>query len=236
VIADLRAEWGKLWSLRSPRICLLAAMLLVPATAYTLANDTMYDVAQGRMPADTVVAPLDVLGSALQFGLAMFVAFAMMTTTSEYATGSIRSTLLAEPRRWRVMLAKTAVVASTAGLAGAVVGVGTYWVIQLVLGNNTAAGPSELDGIIRAAVLVGLAAILTSGVAALVRSSVGTLALTFGILVGTLVVPEPLGPWLPASAGADWLTLADGRALAVLTSWAAAAWIAGWYALERRDA
>jgi hypothetical protein len=109
-------------------------------------------------------------------------------------------------------------------------------VIQLVLGNNTAAGPSELDVIIRAAVLVGLAAILTSGVAALVRSSVGTLALTFGILVGTLVVPEPLGPWLPASAGADWLTLADGRALAVLTSWAAAAWIAGWYALERRDA
>jgi hypothetical protein len=86
-------------------------------------------------------------------------------------------------------------------------------------------------------VLVGLASILVCGVAALVRSSVGTLATSFGILVGMLAIPEPLGPWLPAQAGADWLSgVGAGRALGVLVAWAAVAWIAGWYALERRDA
>lgn len=135
MIPDLHAEWGKLCSLRSPWACLLAAVLLVPGTAYTLANNVTYDIDQGRAPAGLSTPPLEILGSSLQFGLAMFIAFAMLAITSEYVTGSVRSTLLAQPRRWRVLLAKTAVVTVAAAAVGAAVAAGTYELVELSSGT-----------------------------------------------------------------------------------------------------
>jgi ABC-2 type transport system permease protein len=237
MIPVLRSEWGKLCSLRSPWICLIAAMLLVPATAFTLANDFVYDIEQGRLSAGTTRPSLDFLGSSLQFGLAMFIAFTMLPITSEYATGSIRSTLLAEPRRLRVLLSKSIVVSAIAAATGGLVGMGSYELVDSILGNHASEGTSAVVVLARSGVLVGLASIFVCGVAALVRSSVGTLATSFGILVGMLAIPAPLGTWLPAQAGADWLSgVAVGRSLGVLVAWGAVSWIAGWYALERRDA
>lgn len=114
MLATLWSEWGKTWSIRSPLICLAGAMALTVATAMTLANDFLHSMRIGETPPDATLLPIDVVTQAVLTGLVVFAAFAMLPVTSEYTTGTIYSTLRAQPQRLRVLPARRGSLASLA--------------------------------------------------------------------------------------------------------------------------
>ncbi len=242
IVDAVRAEWGKTWSLRSTFLCLAGASVVVCVTAWTLANDFVYDLAQGRKSPGATMAPVEAVAPALQSGLLLIVAFVMLTVTSEYASGSIRSTLQGEPRRWLVLLAKTLVSAPGAALVALAVVAAAGQVARLTLGEHAAAGAaSGASTATRAALLVLVDAVLVMGLAAMIRHSVGTLACSFLLLVLTLALPSGVAAWAPADASAAYLT-DDATSypavvgLLVTAGWATVSWVAGLLVLQRRDA
>ncbi|MEV0902839.1 hypothetical protein [Actinoplanes sp. NPDC049802] len=231
----LTAEWGKTWSLRSPWFCVVAAPALTTVMAATLANDFRYDIGQGRLPASATLPVLDPLTQAMQVGQLVLVALAMLTVTSEYGTGVIRSTLLAHPRRRDVLLAKTAVAAVTgfvAGLASAAAG----WATAALLLGDHAAGGEPVAACLRLAATASLACMLTVAVGFLLRSGAGTLTTMFVLLVGLQVVDPRIGRFLPAGAAVAFMAGDGVRHLLVLAGWTVAVLSVAGAVLARRDA
>ncbi|WP_286344974.1 hypothetical protein [Frondihabitans sucicola] len=225
-----------------PVLCLLGTVLLVLITATSLGNDFVHGGDLGEHPADAVMPAVHALGPAIQFGLVTFAAFAMMLITSEYSTGSIRSTLLAEPRR-QVVLASKALVGFVAGLVvGAAVGALGLAASELALqGHAAAATENPAVTVVRVAGLFALAAVLVVALGAIIRSAVGTLAAGVVLLVGTLALPATVSVWTPAGAAGEFVEASDASypsivGLGVIALWAAAAYaVAGWL-FHRRDA
>ncbi|GAA2639642.1 hypothetical protein [Paractinoplanes durhamensis] len=231
----ITAEWGKIWSLRSPWFCIVAAVLLTVGMAATLANDFLYDITQGRLPESETLAVLDPLTQAMQVGQFALVALAMLVVTSEYGTGVIRSTFLARPRRRDVLLAKTA-VAAVAGFAAGLASAAAGWAAAaLLLGDH--AGPGEpVAACLRLSVVAMLACMFTVAAGFLLRSAAGTLTTMFVLLVGLQLVDPRIGQYLPAGAAVAFVAGDGVRNLWVLAAWTAAAQLAAGFLLARRDA
>jgi ABC-2 type transport system permease protein len=234
-VRDLRAEWLRLWGLRSPWACLVGVVLAFSVCTLSLANDAVRALELGEVPPGTTTSATDVLGPGAQVGLVPLVAFAMLTVTAEYASGAIRTTLLGQPRRWRVLAAKTTVVAVPAGVVLALVTVGGWYAAAAVLGErfDPAVGPASLA--VRIGLLGVVVAIVSTALASLVRSSAATLAAGVGVFLATLVVPDPLGGLLPAGAAASWVERGGTVGLVVLLVWSAALWAVGVSAMTVRD-
>jgi ABC-2 type transport system permease protein len=241
MISALRAEWGKTWSLRSSGGCLASAVIVVLATAWTLANDFTYGLAHGDRSSTATMRAVEAVAPAVQFGLVAFAAFVMVGVTSEYTGGTIRTTFLAVPQRWPMLAAKATVSATVAAVTGfgavAVSGVLT----KTVLAGHLSGGPSTLVTAARAALIIALDAVLVAGVAAIVRNSVGTLVTSILLLVVTLTLPERVSAWTPSGAAGALLTgdptvYPTSVGAVVLAGWAVAGGAAGMLALIRRDA
>lgn len=239
---SLRAEWGKTWSVRAPWMCLALTVAVALLTASSLANDFVLSVGSGELPPAARMSVAEALGPALQVGQLALSAFALQLITAEHATGSWRTTLLADPSRRRVLLSKALVGAACGAVVGAVLGAGGAVVVRLVLGDRLG-DPGTLAGHAgRTALLLASVAVLAVGVGAALRSAVGTLSAVAFLLVGTLVVPHAVGRWMPGPASAALLGDGHGdgggalRGLLVLAVWSGAALAAGAAVTERRDA
>ncbi|MDG4772432.1 hypothetical protein [Solwaraspora sp. WMMD792] len=113
------AEWTKLRTLRSVAVAALCAVGL--GLAGGLLQLLSYGPASEIGSLNATRALTDSMGMAragLQIGV---VVLAVLAVGSEYATGAIRTTLIAAPRRLAVMAAKAAVVAVAAALLAAIV-------------------------------------------------------------------------------------------------------------------
>ncbi|GGN12595.1 ABC-2 type transport system permease protein [Actinoplanes campanulatus] len=229
------AEWGKLWSLRSPWFCLAAAVLLTAILASTLANDFVHDIRMGRLPGSATRPVLEPLIQAVQVGQLAVVAAAMLMVTSEYGTGAIRSTLLARPRRGDVLLAKTAVAVVVGFGAGLVCAAAGRQAAVLALGSHAVPGEPVADTL-RLAVVVAVACGFTTAVGFLLRSGVGTLTTMVVLLLGLQMISQRIGVYLPAQAAVRFAGGDGVRHLLVLTGWTVAAWFAARLLLIRRDA
>lgn len=240
--ATLRSEWGKTWSVRSGWLCLVGAALLVAFVATSLANDFAHDTTTGHVPPDATMATIDAVGPALLLGSAAFAMFAVLLVTSEYTTGSIRSTFQAQPRRHVVLAGKAVIAAGCALVSGAATAAAAYAGSEYFLTTHAAGGaPSLVDTAVRGGVLCGVEAVLVVGLGAVVRRSVGTLATALVLLTGTVVLPDRVNAWTPGGQAARLLDSAsDGTdqlvALAVLVAWSAAVYGLGAVLLHRRDA
>jgi ABC-2 type transport system permease protein len=241
MVAALHAEWGKTWSLRSSIGCLVAAIIVVVVTVWTLANDFSYDLAHGDRPSSDTMRSVDAVAPALQFGLVVFAAFVMVGVTSEYTGGTIRTTLLAVPQRWPMLAAKATVSATVAALTGFAVVALAGALADAVLQGHLAAGPSTLTTAARAALVIALDAVLVVGVAATLRNSVGTLVASMLLLVATLALPARVSAWTPSGAAGTLLAgdpdvYPAAVGAIVLAGWAVAGGVVGTLGLIRRDA
>jgi ABC-2 type transport system permease protein len=248
--AAVGAEWIKLWSTRTVWWALGAAAVLMAAGAgqYALYADNgdlepglLHD---GRAPAGTIAV--------LAVGIAQlaFVALAMMVMTSEYSTGTIHATLTWVPSRGRLLLAKCVVVATVTFVAGTVAGLLGALVAVPVLGEHGEGGVGAIAG---DAVAIGgylaLLGVLATGLGAALRGPVVTLVvilLVVVVLPPILQVPDlrllnAIADSLPGVAGNHFLhgdpdPYPAGVGVLILAAWAAAAVLAGWREMRRRDA
>ena len=238
------AEVTKLWTLPA-NLALLAG---VAAGTVALGATVTATVHSGQCPsADTCFEDTTRLGlSGVHLGQLAVIVLAVLAVSGEYGTGMIRTTFAAMPRRLAVLAAKASVVAGAVLLAGTAGVLGSLAVTRPILHHNGFADlPSVGHGPAARAVLgsvlyLGLIALLSAGVACLVRDT--TVGIT--VVLGLLYLPPVLAQFIdttlidrfaPLNAGlAVQTTLAMDRmpigpwaGLGVLAAWAGVAMLAG---------
>jgi ABC-type transport system involved in multi-copper enzyme maturation permease subunit len=134
-------------------------------------------------------------------GLMALVALGVLSITSEYKRGMIRSTFTAGPRRGRVLAAKAVVLGASTFVAGLVASFGAFLLANPILDSHGFTAPSLSDGpVLRAlvgtAALMAVVAVLALGVGAILRHSAGAIT----VVVLLLFIPQILASGLPLSA------------------------------------
>jgi ABC-type transport system involved in multi-copper enzyme maturation permease subunit len=249
----VRAEWVKLVSLRSSWITVTAAVVAVVALGALVSyvTNTHWDHMNPRERAgfDPVARSL---GGVELAQLAIGV-LGVLVVTGEYATGMIRSSLMAVPRRLPVLGAKLLVFAACTFVLMTVSAFAAFLLGQQLLGphGTTLGAPHALRAVIGVALYLTVVAALAVGLGFVLRSTAGGIATLVGLLlvlpgVGRLLPdtwqPHVL-PYLPSNAGASVYAvtpepgmLGTWTGFAVFCAWAAAALVLGAVVLRRRDA
>lgn len=250
----VRAEWIKFRSLRSTWITYAVALLVADGLGvliawlrgrdlhqhgFELGFDPVAFSLHGLMPAQLAVGVVGVL----------FV-------TGEYATGSIRATMTAVPKRFPVLLAKTLVFAVVTFVVALVLCFAAFFAGQAVLSTwhlGVSIGhPGALRAVLGGAFYLTVVGLMGLGLGFAVRSTGGAIAALFGIvLVLPLIVQALPSSWqqhtmkyLPLSIAESLISqlagiltgaLPTGAALAVLAAYAVGALALGLAVLLRRD-
>ena len=107
--------------------------------------------------------------------------------TSEYATGSIRSTFTAAPQRVSVLAAKAAVFAAVAATAGIASSFAAFFTGQALLAGKgigtTLGGPGALRSVIGAGLYLAILGLLALGLGTLIRRTAGAIAAVAGLII-----------------------------------------------------
>jgi ABC-2 type transport system permease protein len=258
VRAAVHAEWTKMRTIASPGLLLLAATALAVALSVAVAS------AVNCPAAGCALDPARISLTGVQLGQAVIAVLAVLAVGNEYGTGMMHTSLAAVPRRATMLTAKAAVVTAGALAAGTVTALSCVLAGRLLLPGNgfTAAHgfpPLSLsDGpTLRAAggsvLYLALIALLSLGVATMVRDSTTAIGIVLGLLflfpILINVVTDPdwqrhLRQISPSGAGLavqDTIGLRDlpigpWAGLGVLAAWAAAALLAGGALLRLGDA
>jgi ABC-2 type transport system permease protein len=258
-MSALHAEWTKLRTTSGP------AWLLVGVVALTVGVGVAA-VGATRCPAGTqcAVDPTKLSLTGVQIGQAVVAVLAVLTICNEYSTGMIRVTFAAMPRRELVFAAKAILVAGLVLVAGALAVLGAVLAGHLILPGHgfTAARGFHIVSLsygptLRAAagsvLYLALIALLSLGIAAMVRDSAVSVGAVLGVLylfpIVLAFVADPtwqrrLERWTPTLAGLDIqvttgvrsLPISPWGGLGVLALWAGAALLAGGAVLRLRDA
>jgi ABC-type transport system involved in multi-copper enzyme maturation permease subunit len=253
----LRSEWAKLWSLRSSWITLGLGLLLLVAfgTIAALRYRSMI-TSGGQIDPDFAHATafsLAIFG--VPFALIALGVLGVLTTSGEYSTGMIRSTLAAVPRRLPVLWSKAAVYGVVAFVVGALGAVVAFLISSGVVSGTPGAMTILDNGVLRSllgvGVYLGLVGVIGVALGALLRSTAGGISALVGafLLVPGLMSLLPsawrtdITPYLPSNAGDSIYalhhttgTLSAGAGLLVLLGWTALALGGAAYRLMRSDA
>jgi hypothetical protein len=258
VIATLSAEWTKLATVRSARWTLLAIFALTVGLSLLLASGSSSTPAGAGGDNDLM------RDSLVGVYLALFavVAFGVVAITSEYATGLIRATFAAMPRRARVLLAKALLVGSAVFVVGLVASTTSFVVAQHVLRDNGYSPPGypewTLDdgpaqrAVVGSALLLAAIALLSLGVGAIFRHGAAAISTLLALLFAPLIFANPLPEHVrelvqktsPAAGFAiqqtvprdDALPIGPWAGLGVTFAWAAAALLVAVVLIRLRDA
>jgi ABC-2 type transport system permease protein len=238
----------------------------MPSAAWLLAAAVAATVHTGQCPTPTTcledTTKLSLTG--VRFGQVVVVVLAVLVMSNEYGTRMIKTTLTATPRRGLVVAGKVAVLTAAILVAGLLGVLASLLIARTILARNgfTAANgypPLSLadEPTLRAAVgsvlYLGLVALLSLGVGAIVRDTAGgitaVLALLFVFPMLAAFVDEPQWQtWIhrfsPMSAGLavqsttdlDRLPIGPWTGLGVMAAYAAAALVVGGALFRLRDA
>jgi len=254
----LHAEWTKLRTLASTGWLLLAVAVLT--IAVSAAADASAACPSGGCQTDPVRLSL----TGVQVGQAIVAIVAVLAVSSEYSSHMIQVTLTAVPRRLAVLAAKAALIAGLFLAAGAVAVLASVLAGRLILpghGFTPVHGYQPLslgDGpVLRAAcgsvLYLVLIALLSLGVATVVRESAVAIGLVLGLLYVFPVVAsvvtnqqwhrhlEQIGPmtaglYIQDTVDVQAFPLTPCQGLGVLALWAAGALTVGALVLRLRDA
>ncbi|MBB5939112.1 ABC transporter permease [Streptomyces zagrosensis] len=244
----LHSEWAKLWSLRSTWISLIATCVVTVVLGMAVAGT--YESGS----ADSDVGPVELTLLGTQFGQIMIAVLGVLVTAGEYATGMIRATFAAVPRRLPVLWAKATVFGAVAFAVMLVTVFLTFPLAQGFLsGTDMEAGlgdPGVVRALCGAAAGIALSGVLCLGFGALLRGVPAAIGAYIGAV---LVLPEVAGllpygavdditAYLPSKAtyalmathhGPD--LLAPGPALLAMGCWVAVTLAAAALLIKRRD-
>ena len=256
VLRSVRAEWIKLWTLRSTWITSFIAIALTVLFGAGIA------IASGQQQEGQEAAK-NMITAGLSFGQIVVAVLGALIITGEYASGQIRSSLAAVPHRGRLLLSKAMVLAIVSFLLGSLSVFLSWAISKPFLGEHAGSlTDSHYAGHIWGSGLVfaGIA-LMTLGFGFLLRSTAGAITVVVSLLF-VILLPLQLaaGQWswvskiidclpisvssavsnpLPAAAelggeGVQFLT--HGQAIAVFAAWALVPLIAAWFVFTRRDA
>jgi ABC-2 type transport system permease protein len=246
----LRAEWTKFRTLRSSWLTLAISVVAgVALGAVATASDARsWDEMSAVQQAEFDATSTSLVG--VLFGALVLGALGVRSITAEYATGMIRSTAAAVPRRARVLGAKALIVAASAFVVALTSNVAGFAVGQRILRSKDVQASftdsSSIGAIAAGAAAVTAFAIIGLGIGTIVRrAAVANIVIALVVIGGQLfgsAMPMSAQKYLPFSALQASVTvrraddlLARLPAVGVLTAYAAVTVAVAAYLLGRRD-
>ena len=182
----------------------------------------------------------------------------VVVITSEYATGSIHSTLAAAPQRCSVLAAKAAVFAAVAAATGIASSLAAFFIGQAILSRKGIeahiSDPGATRSVLGAGLYLAVLGLLALGLGIMIRRTAGAIAAVVGLVLILPVLVQGLpASWqaaitryLPSTAGQAIIgrtkfappghLLPPWTGFAVFCAYAAVVLIAGAVLLNRRDA
>jgi ABC-type transport system involved in multi-copper enzyme maturation permease subunit len=251
-----RSEWTKLWTLRSTRWSLLAAVIAMAGLGALVAavqmNRWSHLSPHDRLTFDSI----DVGVGGYHLAQLAIGVLGVLVITGEYSTGMIRSSLMAVPRRLPVLWAKLAVFCSVTFVLMLISSLVSFFAVQGIVGQHhqqhTLGDPHALRVVVGTALFLTVLGALAVGIGGLIRNTAGGIALFVFVqfvlpgLVGILPssTADSINPYLPLSAGFTVATstfddshhLSPWGGFALLCGYAAVAVAAAAIGLRRRDA
>jgi ABC-2 type transport system permease protein len=255
VTGALSSEWLKLRSVRSTWYVLGAVAVTVPLAAFLAKQgvDGWDSLPQTRRVRFQGPAMEQALLPLVQLCMAVL---AVLAITSEYATGMIRTSLTAVPRRGALLAAKAAVVAAISLVAGQLAVWGMFLVCRAIVGDRlippgyTTAVSEEIPMVLASGLSVVVIALVALGLGTVMRSTAGAIvAVCVLLFMMPLAVNLLADPWndriasvLPSNLAAQLVahpsavgSLPPLAALAVLLAYGAVALGAGAVVLAGGD-
>lgn len=250
-----RSEWTKFRSVQSTYWTFAVAIVLGIGLAALVSGisashyHTDLRVRIGWDPTERSTRPMWFLGQLA------FAVLGVLTVTSEYSTGMIRTSLAAVPKRIRMMSAKLLVFAVSAVIVGEVISLVAFSVGQALIHGKAPSASLGQHDVLRVVLGAGLylllMGLLGSGFAVLVRHAAGGIALVVGVL---FILPgiaqalptswsQPIEKYWPTNAGQQVMFI--HRDSHTLSAWVGFGEFAvftflviavSFWVLERRDA
>ncbi|OEJ94366.1 ABC transporter permease [Streptomyces thermolilacinus] len=256
VPAVLQSEWTKIRT--------------VASTVWTLASALVVTVAVGAALSALMRAQFDNLPeferatfdptlisfSGMTLGQLAMVVFGVLVVGTEYSSGMIRTSLAAVPRRGLFLYGKIAVAGLLALAVGLVTSFLSFFVGQALLGEHRTSIDEEnvLRAVIGGGLYMGLIALFSMGVTAMLRSSMLALGILvpFFFLVSQILSLVPgareVARYFPDQAGAKIMQVVPNAmgqdpspygpwgGLGIMVLWVVAALAGGYLVLKNRDA
>jgi ABC-type transport system involved in multi-copper enzyme maturation permease subunit len=247
----IHSEWIKLRTLRSTGLTFLAAVVAVIGFGLLFSG-----VSANRW---ATMGPDETSNPALISLRGYFLAqlaigtLGVLVISGEYATGMIRASLTAVPKRLPVLWAKALVFTAATWMLMTTAVLIAFLAGQALLGSHGASlgDPGVLREVLGTGLYLTVVGLLGVAIGGLVRNTAGGIATVFGLL---LVVPglaqalpsswsDHINQYLPSNAGQALITLhqqahtlAPWTGFAVFCGYAALALAGAAVALKRRDA
>jgi ABC-2 type transport system permease protein len=258
----VRAEWTKLRTVVSTPWLLMAAVAVTVGISAMVTNHASNRGCPDPSACLDDLPKLSLTGA--QYGQALVVVLAVLMIGEEYGTRSIGVSLAAVPRRWRLYLSKAAVLTAVVIVVGWLGVLGSLLFAWHVLpGTAISAANGDvglslgdeptLRAVYGTVLYLALVALLSFGVAAVLRDTAGAIATMLLLLylapILTSFITDPrwlrridrfspmlAGLKIQATTALNPMPIGPWQGLGVLALWAAGALLAGLLSLQLRDA
>ena len=253
----VRSEWIKLWTLRSTRWSLLAAVVAMTGLGILVSLVQMNRWNQmgafDRLRFDSINTGV----SGYHLAQLAIGVLGVMVISGEYSTGMIRSSLMAVPHRLPVLWAKIGVFSVVTFVLMLISSFAAFFAVQAIVTQHhvqhAIGDPNALRVVVGTALFLTVLGILAIGIGALIRSTAGGISLfvfLLFVLPGiTAILPssvaDSISPYLPIDAGVTVATstfdpgshhLSPWGGFALFCGYAVIAVVAAAIGLLRRDA
>lgn len=250
----LRSEWTKIRSVHSTLWTLTSAVLVTVGLSALVCAFTRREYDDFSMARKLTFDPTFTSFAGTGLGQLAMIAFGVLVVSAEYSTGMIRNSLAAVPQRGLFLAGKVTVTAAVVLVVGMVTSWLSFLVGQWLLGpyRTDVMAPGVLRAVFGAGLYMALISLFAVGVTVMLRSPL----LAFGVLMpffflisnvlNSVAATRRLARYLPDQAGATVMSVVPGGGdersygpwggLSIMAAWVAAALLAGWVTLQRRDA
>jgi ABC-2 type transport system permease protein len=251
----LRSEWTKLRSVRSTFWALTVTVVLGIGLGAVISAVTAHAYAKMSVSQKLSWDPTGYSQAGVAIASLAIVVLGVLCVSSEYSSGMIRTSLIAVPKRGRVLAAKSLVFAGVTFVVGEVTCFAAFFVGQALISGHAPHAALGDPGVARAVAGGGLylaaLAVLSVAVGALLRHPAAAIAAMIAVL---LVLPgiaqalpdslrNPVTEFWPTQAGSQLTTvhpsahtLQPWPGFGVMCLFVAIVYAIAWTLLDRRDA
>jgi ABC-2 type transport system permease protein len=246
----LTCEWTKFRSVRSTYWTLLIAAVTAIGISAVVAVALANQPAAGQPPMDPLLPDL----ASLEYAVLAVGVLGVLAFSSEHATGLIRTTFAAVPRRRAVLAAKAAVVGAVTLVLGELLAVASFFLVQAILSGShqglSLSHPGVPGAVAADGILLFVCAMVGLGLGAIIRHTAGGVAALAGLIYLPAIVGLLPVPWNDRISrftlfyAAEQVVLLHPRtnllspalSMLVLIAWPAAVLAAAAFLITRRDA
>lgn len=256
VPAVLTSEWTKIRTVSSTTWTLISAFVVTVAMGAALCAVMNSQFDQLAPEERATFDPTYISFSGMILGQLAMVVFGVLVVGTEYSSGMIRTSLAAVPQRATFLLGKMLVAGVLALVVGLATSFATFFLGQALLGDHRTdiGADNVLRAVVGGGLYMGLIAIFSMGVAAMLRSSMLSLGILmpFFFLVSQILTAVPgaktVARYFPDQAGSKIMQVVPDAlnsdpapygpwaGLLIMVAWVAASVIGGLLVLKKRDA